>query len=243
MRSLPLNLTAAGLITVSIVMIHQRSRKNAIVFDALPPRIAKEIEADVPARYPNDVRGSVGRTNKTIRREKNRTLVATGRSQENLSNRSENCISLVIPTDPTTYKTSGANEVVQISRWPNSESQDQAIQLGENVRLPAAIIATSHLEMEKKQIPPALAAATKEIENVFYQELAGKLFNNPTTNSGGSGAAQPNTVILSEQEVAAARDRADAVFRTLYGDEATNRHGISSMIEVSLPKNDSDGNP
>ena len=113
----------------------------------------------------------------------------------------------------------------------------RGIQLAENVRLPAAVMALAEItKPTAAPVPPAVAAAQREIVEKFYQEIAAEMarpniFPTPELE-------EATTVVISPSKtVADARHRADEQYRTLFGDAAYNRQGISSAIEVRLPEN------
>ena len=111
------------------------------------------------------------------------------------------------------------------------------IQLAENVRLPAAVMALAEIAKPTAEpVSPAVTAAQQEIVEKFYQEIAAEMARPnilPTPE-----LEEATTVVISPSEsVDDARHRADEQYRTLFGDAAYNRQGISSAIEVRLPEN------
>ena len=117
----------------------------------------------------------------------------------------------------------------------------RGIQLAENVRLPAAVMALAEFAKPTAEpIPPAVAAAQLEIVEKFYQEIAAEMA--PPNISSTPELEEATTVVISPSEsVDDARHRADEQYRTLFGDAAYNRQGISSAIEVRLPENPGGG--
>jgi hypothetical protein len=238
MRPFHLNLAAIGLVAVCSAIIVQQFRRedsgriDVPVSKGIPPAAkAEKTTALLPTHQTSMASG--------------RASSSPARSSEpgihgvrNVSEKPGNSPLAPDSASPALAGNEGSNSG-QSTRSTDSNPQDRAIQLGENVRLPAAILALNEPDEDAGIITPALTDATREIENNFYRELASKATENQAgAESGQTGIAaedDPNTVIMSDHDVYDARERADAVYRTLYGDEAANRRGISSAIEVQLP--------
>jgi hypothetical protein len=129
-----------------------------------------------------------------------------------------------------------------------STQAGRAIQLAENVRLPAAFMAQSEPEMAALTISTnAVAAANLAITDSFYQQLAAGVAAQPApaahpeANRSGMMPVTPTpgtedtTVIPPGPEVASARESADELYRALFGDEAYGRMTLHSALEVRLP--------
>ena len=105
----------------------------------------------------------------------------------------------------------------------------QAIRLGNDVRLPAALM---H-QASATAATPQIAAASRGIINSFYQELSvvssAEQVGSPQAEDGGT------QIIHEGPDADEARDRADETFRALHGNEAFNRHSLHSALEVRLP--------
>ena len=109
-----------------------------------------------------------------------------------------------------------------------------AIQLADDVRLPAALMPSEAIEM-----PDAVTAATQEISDRYYQELQA---STARPSAAEAEAAQKSSseeksthVIANSPETEQIRYRADQQFRVLHGDERYNQQILNSAIEVMLP--------
>lgn len=100
----------------------------------------------------------------------------------------------------------------------------QAIQLADDVRLPAAL-----LPQGPPNLPPAVAEATAEIANTFYRELQA------ATPQAPPGEDQDTTLIPKTPRTEQIRQLADEQFRALYGDDRYIQQTLNSAIEVQLP--------
>jgi len=131
-----------------------------------------------------------------------------------------------------------------------STQAGRAIQLAEDVRLPAAFMAQSEPEMADLAITTeVVAAANLAITDSFYQQLAAGVAAQPApaaqpeANRSGMIPVTPTpgtedtTVIPPGPEVASARESADELYRALFGDEAYGRMTLHSALEVRLPAN------
>lgn len=117
----------------------------------------------------------------------------------------------------------------------------RGIQLAENVRLPAAVMALAEIAKPTAEpVPPAVAAAQRKIVEKFYQEIAAEM--SPHNISPKPELVEATTVVISPSKtVDDARHRADEQYRALFGDAAYNRQGIRSAIEVRLPQDPGGG--
>ena len=251
MRSFHLNLAAAGLVTVSVWMIlHRSGSENTVVCDARPPRKASVAEAVVSTSGADHAAASVGAKADPVRPDKTRTPLVPRQSPAKFAEPSG---ATTLPDSATATADADSVKSGQISGMTHLQSQVQAIQLGEDVRLPAAIMALNDPGARAGDIPPAVVAATKEIEKTFYRELADKAVekrsavkDSTVTGSDATEPGQPadhDTVILNDHDVYDARERADSLFRTIHGDAAASRQGISSALEVLLPKDAGSAQP
>jgi len=232
------------------MIIRRPGKEEATLSDVRPLHKTRVIEAAVSKPDALEAATVVGGKVEPVRPDKPGTPLVARRSPGNIAGASG-----ASTAQPDSAMDKADHDTVkpgQITGTTHPKSRDRAIQLGEDVRLPAAIIAVNDPETRAGDISPAIAAATKEIENTFYRELAEKAREEPSVDKdstvGGSDATaqvppvvtgeteDPDTVILSEHDVYDARERADAVYRTIHGDEAANRRGISSALEVGLTK-------
>ena len=118
-----------------------------------------------------------------------------------------------------------ARSASQAKTKPSAEPSAQAIQLADDVRLPAALMPRNLANQ-----PPEVAAAAVEIANTFYRDLANESLSRQVHQSG-----ETTTMIQNSPTTERIRQNADEQFRALYGDEQYNRHTLYSAIEVMLP--------
>jgi hypothetical protein len=120
------------------------------------------------------------------------------------------------------------------------------IQLGQDVRLPAALMNQSgnDLLIDERSDSTKVTAAVEQIANSFYRELAGLALAPATAEDVpvdpqhelSESTDDGNTVVIATgSQVEEARERADEIYRVLYGDDAYNRYSIGSAVEVRLP--------
>lgn len=137
---------------------------------------------------------------------------------------------------------------------PDRDDRALGVRLGPDVKLPAASFAKLEPSIHPQMpVSPTVLAANQEIENDFYRELAGRAARTPAqADSPAAEGAKPEpapddgseqnpTVVIGPgQQVEAALDRANEIYRSLFGNDAYNRRTIESSIEVSLPESSPD---
>ncbi|MEO7340270.1 MAG: hypothetical protein ABI073_05290 [Luteolibacter sp.] len=122
-----------------------------------------------------------------------------------------------------------------------------AIQLAENVQLPAALmIPGTDASGRAVALTPAGATAIKEISDSFYQEIADTLTNTPpqapTESADHKIADEEDTVLITPSaSVESARQRANELYHALFGNDTYNRQTMNSTIEVHLPSDSASG--
>lgn len=256
MRPFHLKLTAIALLTVCLLLILQRSGRND---SAEKPSTRRETP---PVRMPREAGTSFSSPppqSKDVGWNANeRRTVSTVPSPRNHPQRSSAAGTPPAISSSHAWSFPAPGRQDFSSDRPLSDSnptaaQGIAIQLGKDVRLPSAIFARNNPDADAGAISPALAAATKEIEDGFYREVASGVADKPAHGHTRPDVALvanpdaatdgPSTVILSETDVYSARERADSIYRTLYGDAAANRNGMASAIEARLPVDPGSGNP
>ncbi len=104
------------------------------------------------------------------------------------------------------------------------ESSLPAIQLADDVRLPAAL-----MPHDTSKESPEIAAARAAIGDRFYQELQETAAKEPPSE------ADTTTVIHKSSATENALKRANEEYRALFGDEAFNRKTMDTHLEVKLP--------
>ena len=117
-----------------------------------------------------------------------------------------------------------------------------AIQLADDVRLPAAL-----MPHDTSKESPVVAAARAAIGDRFYRELqeiaAKDSVTDPATidSAAKDSAAEPTTVVIHQSPATEnALKRANEQYRALFGDEAFNRKTMDTQLEVKLPPGSSD---
>jgi hypothetical protein len=127
-----------------------------------------------------------------------------------------------------------------------------AIQLADDVRLPAAL-----MPHDTSKESPVVAAARAAIGDRFYRELqeiaAKDSVTDPATKDSAAkdsaakdsaakdSAAEPTTVVIHQSPATEnALKRANEEYRALFGDEAFNRKTMDTQLEVKLPPGSSD---
>ena len=123
-----------------------------------------------------------------------------------------------------------------LSEAPTTQEAKRGIQLADDVRLPAAIMAESAPDTAtRKMISPAAATANREIANSYYRELLATAGNSSATPTPAPGGDEATSVIPAGAAAEKARNHADEMYRALFGDDAYNRQVMNSAIEVRLP--------
>ena len=117
-----------------------------------------------------------------------------------------------------------------------------AIQLADDVRLPAAL-----MPHDTSKESPVVAAARAAIGDRFYRELqeiaAKDSVTDPATidSAAKDSAAEPTTIVIHQSPATEnALKRANEEYRALFGDEAFNRKTMDTQLEVKLPTGSSD---
>jgi len=150
-----------------------------------------------------------------------------------------------------------AEEDIELS----ADSAARAVQLNDDVRLPAAL-----MPQGQDDLPPAVAAAAVEIGNSFYRKLQNRVAPPQKTHESSKDgmdstlvpkspeshnlsqtadqqppslqapeSADDVTLIPNTPDTDQIRRQADEQFRALYGDEKFIWQTLNSAIEVHLP--------
>lgn len=107
-----------------------------------------------------------------------------------------------------------------------------AVQLADNARLPAAFMALARSSAEPdKALPLTSNKALQAIEDGFYQDLAVQASDSNQVD----GTEGPAVVIGPGPILEDASARANELYRSLFGNDAYNRHAMDSAKEVLLP--------
>jgi hypothetical protein len=118
----------------------------------------------------------------------------------------------------------------------------QGIQLAEDVKLPAVILAINAAERNpQNKMPAPVAAAMHGIVDTFYQELAESVAKDVAekkseTSAETTVAIENDTVLIHPgPAVERARDHANQMYRALFGDAAYNQMTMNAVMESQLP--------
>lgn len=118
----------------------------------------------------------------------------------------------------------------------------QGIQLAEDVKLPAVILAINAAERNpQNKMPAPVAAAMHGIVDTFYRELAESVAKDVAEKKSETSAettvANENDTVLIHPgpAVERARDHANQMYRALFGDAAYNQMTMNAVMESQLP--------
>lgn len=120
------------------------------------------------------------------------------------------------------------------------ESVPKGIQLADNVKLPAVILAITAVRNDTEtKISAPVAAAMRGIVDTFYRDLADRADpvgsgNSPEASSTGDGTGD-TIVIHPGPAVEKARKRANETYRALFGDVAYDQMTMRALMEAQLP--------
>lgn len=153
-----------------------------------------------------------------------------------------------IPLDGANDLTTAKREGSAAADAPPADIRPIGIQLRQDVRLPAALMNQSGngilLSDERPVVATEVTVAREQIANSFYRELADHALVPATAEDGMidpqheilESNDEENTVVIAPgPQVEEVRERADEIYRVLYGDEAYNRYSMGSAVEVRLP--------
>jgi hypothetical protein len=225
MRSPYLMLFAIGLVAATVTVALRPSAKSipSATESQAPPeaKTSKEQQATKTTAAPSQTLAKTAATaQKTVPAK---TLPATTATHTDPADSSA----------PTKMASAPSTETRQPSNpletEPAASPVAHAVQLGDDVRLPAALMPQTTTKRS-----PEVAAAVAAIGDRFYreiQEIAASENPNPATDT---------TVIHKSPATEQALKRANEEYRALLGDEAYNRTTIESHIEVKLPTGSSD---
>ncbi len=118
-----------------------------------------------------------------------------------------------------------------------NQTQERAVRLAPNVRLPAAIMAQGDHEPTPHRCSSASEAANQTIADRFYGELSSGS-REPSNDSETDVRPKDRGELLvpTGLEVDRATQRANEAYRAMFGDAAYNRQSMMSAIEVNLPE-------
>lgn len=122
---------------------------------------------------------------------------------------------------------------------PAAVQNEKAIQLAENFRLPATILAQcTDPTTPDAVVSPTVSAAAQEITESFYRALAATAQNTeqtPENTAPDAPDSEDTRVIPPTAETERLRAHSDERYRSLFGDAAYNKQSMNSLIEVRLP--------
>jgi len=149
------------------------------------------------------------------------------------------------PAPPASPSAAATSEPAPAS-VPIATPRALGVRLGDDVQLPAVILALSDPNRDPGHKTPApVAAAMQAIVDRFYQDLTASVRdqsakgNVPSTQAPDATVPEvgnEDTVVIEPgPAVDKARARANETYRTLFGDDAYNRLTMGTAIEVKLP--------
>lgn len=112
-------------------------------------------------------------------------------------------------------------------------SRFTGVQLAENVKLPAVILAIKEADQEVEQRGnTAVTAAMHGMVDTFYRDLIDHHAAGDTSEVLNTGDI---LVIHPSRSVDQAREQADQTYRTLFGDAAHDQMTMRALLEAGLP--------
>jgi hypothetical protein len=140
---------------------------------------------------------------------------------------------------------------VDLDSFANSAPQAQALRLADDFALPAAMMHMAAIEAGHEgagPMTPQIKAAVDQLVDEFYRDVAqtGELGSDATVKTVESSQEQSELnineesnegtrVIAPTEEAMQATEKVNRSHQLLFGDEAANRFGVQSMLEVRLP--------
>jgi hypothetical protein len=248
MRPKHLIIVASGLLVLCSALVIRQSAKTSRNMES-PASVhpaANKTGGNTPSEAPR-VPGTPAIQPATGKRDK-----SSDPSSENSGANSAGVAAIKSPSHVTlknhpakdSPSSTGDNIAQQVVSPPESthESLPKGIQLADNVKLPAVILAINAAERApQKKIPAPVAAAMHGIVDTFYQDLAESATKAAgDTSPQGPGAVTDATVsdtivIHPGPAVEQARNKANETYRALFGDAAYDRMTMSALMESQLP--------
>lgn len=107
-----------------------------------------------------------------------------------------------------------------------------AVRLADEVQLPAVILTLNEERVDPDNLTPQpIKDAMNSIVDTFYQDLA-----KAALEGEHAGQDPDGTYIIGKgSAVDRARDRANEIYRALFGEDAYNRMTMSAALEAQLP--------
>lgn len=107
-----------------------------------------------------------------------------------------------------------------------------AVRLADDVQLPAVILTLNEERADPANLTPQpIKDAMNSIVDTFYQDLAKAAVQGEHVGQDPDGTY----VIGKGSAVDRARDRANEIYRALFGDDAYNRMSMNAVLESQLP--------
>lgn len=107
-----------------------------------------------------------------------------------------------------------------------------AVRLSDDVQLPAVILTLNQDQADPENLTPQpIKDAMKSIVDTFYQDLAKAALEGDHVSQDPDGTY----VIGKGNAVDRARDRANEIYRALFGEDAYNRMTMNAVLESQIP--------
>lgn len=107
-----------------------------------------------------------------------------------------------------------------------------AVRLADDVQLPAVILTLNQEQADPENTTPQpIKDAMKSIVDTFYQDLAKAALEGEHISQDPDGTY----VIGKGNAVDRARDRANEIYRALFGEDAYNRMTMNAVLEAQIP--------
>ena len=251
MHSRHLILTATGLLLLCCILIISRSgkdRENGRIKLANSNVIHKVNKtASSSIKSPGDVAATKIQPTRHVPRENNRTtqrpsVAKIGQPANLVKPRQADDSALVVSDNQVARKKQDgfAGEDAPRPNTTSSTSQPESvpkgIQLADNVKLPAVILAITAVKNDTgTKIPAPVAAAMRGIVDTFYRNLADSADPVGSGSSPEASSTEDTIVIHPGPAVEKARKRANETYRALFGDVAYDQMTMRALMEAQLP--------
>ena len=227
----------------------ERSDRNSLPEGTAGPVTKEKVTAIQPAEQSNDVvgvsvRGLNGRSD-----EQAELKVGKGSKQTGVKNDSVAGIEKSFPDGDNRVENETGD--VHLDSDAKSAQQAQAVRLGDDFALPAAMMHMAAIEAGHEgagPMTPQIKAAVDHLVDEFYRDVAltGEHGSDATVGTEVSFRDEGNLnsteesgeltrVIAPTEEAMQATEKANQSHQSLFGDDAANRFGVQSKLEARLP--------
>ena len=227
----------------------ERSDRNSLPEGTAGPVTKEKVTAIQPAEQSNDVvgvsvRGLNGRSD-----EQAELKVGKGSKQTGVKNDSVAGIEKSFPDGDNRVENETGD--VHLDSDAKSAQQAQAVRLGDDFALPAAMMHMAAIEAGHEgagPMTPKIKAAVDHLVDEFYRDVVQTdvLGSDATVGTEVSFQDEGNLnsteesgeltrVIAPTEEAMQATEKANQSHQLLFGDDAANRFGVQSKLEARLP--------